>query len=406
MTFVGVNIGALSVKVVALRDGRRVARTRAHEGRALEVLKEILADVDFAGAEFFGVSGHLGHISEVAAIQRALREVTGAFDAVVSLGGESFLVYLLTDGRITNVLSHNKCAAGSGEFFVQQIGRMGLSLEEAIRRSFAGKVVPLASRCSVHCKSDITHKLNRNEATPEDILHTLHDSMAGKVIALLEKGQRELKRVLLIGGVTRNAAMLAALREKQPGTEFVVLPESPWFEAWGSALLTRDEPLYRSPQLSVQPGLGQLPPLHLYTQPRASHRRARRGSRRPMGRWCWEWMRAPRPPRRCCSIRRRAAWWPRITRAPAAIPWRRRASASRPWQRQVGNRRGGSGRHHRFGAGIGRRLSGHRARLQRNLGAGGRGQPFRSPTWTRFLRLAARMPNTSTCATACRLTTR
>ena len=146
---------------------------------------------------------------------------------MVSLGGESFLVYLLTDGRITNVLSHNKCAAGSGEFFVQQIGRMGLDLEEAIRRSFDGKVVPLASRCSVHCKSDITHKLNRNEATPEDILHTLHDSMAGKVVALLEKGQRELQRVLLIGGVTRNAAMLAALREKLPGTEFVVLPESP-----------------------------------------------------------------------------------------------------------------------------------------------------------------------------------
>lgn len=228
------------------------------------MLQEILAGADLADAEFFGVSGHLGHLSEVAAIQRALIELKEVFDAAVSLGGESSLVYLLKDGRISNVLSHNKCAAGSGEFFVQQIGRMGLNIEEAIRRSFAGEVVPLASRCSVHCKSDITHKLNRNEATPEDILHTLHDSMAGKVIALLEKGQRELKRVLLIGGVTRNAAMLAALRGKLPGTEFVVLPESPWFEAWGSALLTRDEPLHKSPKISVQPSLGQLPPLNLY----------------------------------------------------------------------------------------------------------------------------------------------
>jgi len=48
-----------------------------------------------------------------------------------------------------------------------------------------------------------------------------------------------MKRVLLIGGVTRNAAMLAALREKLPATEFVVCPESPWLEAWGSALLAR-----------------------------------------------------------------------------------------------------------------------------------------------------------------------
>jgi activator of 2-hydroxyglutaryl-CoA dehydratase len=239
MCCVGVNLGALTVKVAAVRGESREARVAAHLGRPVEVLGELLAAAEFAGADYFGVSGHLGHLSEVAAIQRALRELPAGFDAVVSLGGESFLVYLLTEGRITNVLSHNQCAAGSGEFFVQQIGRMGLSLDEAIRRSFEGKVVPLASRCSVHCKSDITHKLNRQEARPEDILRALHDSMAGKVVALLEKAQRDLRRVLLIGGLTRNRAMVAALREKLPATELAVLPESPWFEAWGSALALR-----------------------------------------------------------------------------------------------------------------------------------------------------------------------
>lgn len=262
MTFIGINIGALTVKVAALRGEERVARVAAHRGRAMETLQELLAEPEFLGGDFFGVSGRLGHISEVTAIQRALREVPGDFDAMVSLGGESFLVYLITDGRISNVLSHNKCAAGSGEFFVQQTGRMGLGMEEAIRRSFEGKVVPLASRCSVHCKSDITHKLNRKEATVEDILHTLHDSMANKVEALLEKGQCEMRRLLLIGGVTRNPAMLAALREKMPETEFVVLPESPWFEAWGSALLARDEQLYREPKISAQASLVRLPPLN------------------------------------------------------------------------------------------------------------------------------------------------
>ena len=264
MACVGVNIGALTVKMVALRGPERTARVRSHLGRPLEVLQELLGGAEFAGPAFFGVSGHLGHLSEAAALQRALREMAEDFDAVVSLGGESFLVYLLAAGRITNVLSHNKCAAGSGEFFVQQIGRMGLDLETAIRRSFSGRVVPLASRCSVHCKSDITHKLNRNEAAPEDILHTLHDGMAGKVIALLEKARREFRRVLLIGGVSGNAAMLAALRGKLPDTEFVVRPESAWFEAWGAALLTRDHPLHRSPRLLVQPGFGRLPPLPLH----------------------------------------------------------------------------------------------------------------------------------------------
>ena len=264
MKYIGVNIGALSVKLAVLHGPEIYSTVMPHLGRPLAVLDKLLAEKDFAGADYFGVSGHLGHISEAAAIQRALRELKSDFDAVVSLGGESFLVYIVADGKISNVLSHNKCAAGSGEFFVQQIGRMGLGMEEAIRSSFDGKVVPLAARCSVHCKSDITHKLNRNEATAEDILHTLHDSMASKVIALLEKGQSELRRVLLIGGVTRNSAMLAALREKLPSTEFVVLPESPWFEAWGSALLTRDQPLYSAPRIATQATLSHLPALSLY----------------------------------------------------------------------------------------------------------------------------------------------
>ncbi len=264
MSYVGVNIGALTVKVAVLRGDSRSATVLAHQGRPIEVLNEVLARPEFADAEYFGVSGQLGHISEVAAVQRALREIDGTYDAVASLGGESFLVYLLMGGRIANVVSHNKCAAGSGEFFVQQIGRMELGMDEAIQRSFGGKVVPLASRCSVHCKSDITHKLNRNEATTEDILHTLHDSMSNRVIALLEKGTCELKRVLLIGGVSRNDAMLAALQAKLPATEFVVLPESAWFEAWGTALLVRDSPSETSLKLGAQPSLGRLPPLHLY----------------------------------------------------------------------------------------------------------------------------------------------
>ena len=263
-SYVGVNIGALTVKVVALREEDRVFKVTSHQGRPLRVLEELLAGGEFADAGYFGVSGHLGHISEVAAIQRAVHELKGEFDAIASLGGESFLVYFLADGRIASVLSPNKCAAGSGEFFVQQIGRMGLDLEEAIRCSFHGKDVPLAARCSVYCKSDITHKLNRHEAAPEDILHTLHDSMADKVIALLEKAERSPRRVLVIGGLSRNAAMLASLGEKRPATEFVVLPESPCFEAWGCALMVRDDPHYQSPHLARPPSLTRLPPLEPY----------------------------------------------------------------------------------------------------------------------------------------------
>ena len=261
MSYVGATIGAVTVKVAVLTGEERFLLAAPHHGAPAKVLEDLLAGVALAETRYFGLSGQLTAIAEVAAIQRALRQTGSEFDAIASLGGESFLVYSLAEGKIAHVLSHNKCAAGSGEFLVQQVGRMGLELEEAIRRSFQGRTVPLAARCSVHCKSDITHKLNRSEATPDDILHTLHDSMAEKVISLLEKARQPLRRALAIGGLSRNAALLAALREKLPATEFVVLPESPYFEAWGCALLVRDEPRERSLALPCPPRLDSLPSL-------------------------------------------------------------------------------------------------------------------------------------------------
>ena len=208
MAYIGINLGALAVKVVRLDGDRLTFRIVNHQGEAGQALQQLLAE--FPAAEAYGVCGHRGHLSEAAATEAALEYVGADFDAVASLGGEITAVYLLNGRSIVTVLSHNQCAAGSGEFLVQQIGRLGLSLEEAIDRSFAGKVVPLAARCSVHCKSDITHKLNRKEASVEDVLHTLHDIMADKVVSLLERARHPVRRLLLVGGLMRNRALVAA----------------------------------------------------------------------------------------------------------------------------------------------------------------------------------------------------
>ena len=164
MKYIGVNIGALTVKLAVLNGAEIYSTVVSHQGRPLAVLEKLLTEKEFANTDYFGMSGHLGHISEAAAIQRALSELKSDFDAVVSLGGESFLVYIVAAGRIANVLSHNKCAAGSGEFFVQQIGRMGIDMEAAIKRSFDGTVVPLAARCSV--RRGRTVRLGSSESRP------------------------------------------------------------------------------------------------------------------------------------------------------------------------------------------------------------------------------------------------
>ena len=134
---VGFNIGSISVKRVELDSDGAIIKydIQSHQGQPREIIGSSISEEE----TYYGVSGHFGHISESRAIERALEAQTAQYDAIISLGGEAFAVYLLRENRILNVLSHNRCAAGSGEFLVQQVSRLNLTLEEAIERAKLGK---------------------------------------------------------------------------------------------------------------------------------------------------------------------------------------------------------------------------------------------------------------------------
>ncbi|MEZ4603911.1 MAG: hypothetical protein R2861_11085 [Desulfobacterales bacterium] len=70
---------------------------------------------------------NLSAISEPEAVEHAFQFVKpkDACPAVVSAGGETFMTYVLnSSGKVSNVLTGNKCASGTGEFFLQQLRRM------------------------------------------------------------------------------------------------------------------------------------------------------------------------------------------------------------------------------------------------------------------------------------------
>ena len=202
--------------------------------------------------------------------------------------------------------------------------------------------------------------------------------------------------------------MVAALREKLPGTEFVVLPESPWFEAWGTRLAhprraasTSRRKLGRAGEAAAAcrrcSAIADRVRGHRRAAPAGAARRAAGA-----GRGCGL-DHDQGDPARSGDAR---AWWPRITRAPTAIPWRRRASACGRWPAQVGNRRGRPDR--RPPARPGNSSAPTWAPSMSTTRSRPRPPGRRTSTrrWTRSSRSAARTPNTSTCATACRSTTR
>lgn len=157
----------------------------------------------------------------------------GGFDAVVSAGGESFIVYEMDQkGRVSRISSGNKCASGTGEFFLQQIRRMNIGIDEAI--SLAKESTnphQLSGRCSVFCKSDCTHALNKGEPIG-DVAAGLARMIAKKIQELLVRiGAR---KVLVVGGTAQNDVVIDFLRQDLERVE--VPTEAPYFEALGAAL--------------------------------------------------------------------------------------------------------------------------------------------------------------------------
>ncbi len=179
-SFEGWNVGAVSVRRVRLsEDGSVRAEIRRHSGepeRAISAMLQIETGPPAAavvtGPEASSLFS-LPYLPESLCVESALRHLGISPDMVVSLGGESFVVYCMTGGTVRRMLSSNRCAAGSGEFLVQQFRRMDLEFEAGLAAAGTGHRVPLASRCSVHCKSDATHKLNKGECTPADIARAL-----------------------------------------------------------------------------------------------------------------------------------------------------------------------------------------------------------------------------------------
>jgi len=248
---IGICLGASTFSLVEIeRNGHgphvKNVVVRDHEGDPKGTLTKVLDEYELGG-KYIAVTGRkfreitrFSSIIEPEATELAYAFTQGGakrHDAVVSAGGESFIVYEMDGkGKVSRISSGNKCASGTGEFFMQQIRRMNVDVEEAVSLAQSStNPHKLSGRCSVFCKSDCTHALNKGEPIA-DVAAGLARMIAKKIEELLVK--ISAKKVLVVGGTARNGAVIGFLKE---GVDLVEVPEeAPYFEALGAALWALD----------------------------------------------------------------------------------------------------------------------------------------------------------------------
>ena len=291
LTVLGICLGASSVSVVELQGPAEGAVLRdlsgneairviqhavyPHGGNPKDKLLDVLDTMDVGRFDRVVATGRrfrdfvdLTAISEPEAVEYAYQYAKPAgvdAPAIVSAGGETFMVYVLNrHGRISNVMTGNKCASGTGEFFMQQLRRMDVSLEDAALWSETTAPYAVSGRCSVFCKSDCTHAINKG-IPKSRVSAGLCRMMANKILELLKKVRRE--NIMIVGGCSRNQMMMAHLREYI--SNLIVPDAAPYFEALGAALWALTHETKTCPDLdhlffSHAASFDTLPPLAEY----------------------------------------------------------------------------------------------------------------------------------------------
>ncbi len=227
-----------------------------HEGDPAGALHRALEECQINSSDRIAATGrrfrerlNLTTISEPEALEHAYRFTrpeSVTCPAVVSAGGETFAVYGLdASGQITGIATGNKCASGTGEFFLQQLRRLDVPLETAAEWAATQDPYPLSGRCSVFCKSDCTHATNKGQPK-ERVVAGLSRMMAEKVLELL--GRTERRNIMVVGGAALNRMMIEYLGEEIEG--LIVPDEAPYFEALGAALWALEHPTEEYPGVS------------------------------------------------------------------------------------------------------------------------------------------------------------
>ncbi|MBN1799561.1 MAG: hypothetical protein JW822_13380 [Spirochaetales bacterium] len=242
----GICLGASTISAVELmqeNSGISIAQTiiLPHEGNPKKVFGELIDKfknndhkVLVTGRKFRNFV-RLPNITEPEAIEYALEFISNGskkYDAIVSAGGETFMVYRLDHNhKVAGISTGNKCASGTGEFFLQQIKRMNLGIHEAVDLADKGTPYAVSGRCSVFCKSDCTHALNKGEPIA-NVTAGLCQMIAQKITELLAKIPHE--NIIVVGGTAQNKVVIDNI--KKDIKNVLVPSEAAYFEALGAAL--------------------------------------------------------------------------------------------------------------------------------------------------------------------------
>lgn len=255
MFTLGVDIGSTTSKAVILKDGQEILSTSLigagtgtnGPGRAIEAVlaagnlkPEELTAVYATGYGRKLLKNADGEMSELSCHARGVHHLLPEVRTIIDIGGQDAKVLSLgADGRMTEFLMNDKCAAGTGRFLDVMAGILQLRIEDLEKQAALSKqTVKISSTCTVFAESEVISQLANGVEIP-DLVAGICQSVASRVAALAKRvGVKET--VCMSGGVAKNGGVRKAM-EQELGLKITYSPMAQLMGALGAALYAYDK---------------------------------------------------------------------------------------------------------------------------------------------------------------------
>jgi len=133
---------------------------------------------------------------------------------VMDIGGQdSKVIRLDENGNIKDFAMNDKCAAGTGRFLDMMARTLQISIDEMSKEGLNWKEeLKITNMCTVFAESEVVSLIAENKEKC-DIIHGLNDSIASKMLSLLNRVGKE-GSYMMTGGVAKNLGVVKALETK------------------------------------------------------------------------------------------------------------------------------------------------------------------------------------------------
>lgn len=251
----GIDIGSTTSKCVVLSDRKNIVSMTLLKGGAgtrsplkafnlaikeANLVKEDLSYIVSTGYGRANFDESMEQVSELSCHAKGVYFSEPDTRTIIDIGGQDVKIIALDkDGRMSNFLMNDKCAAGTGRFLDVMAGILAIDIQDLEEYANNSKnPVSISNTCTVFAESEVISQMSRGVEL-EDLVAGICESVARRVAGLAKRiGIKE--KVFMSGGVAQNGGVRNSLGNIL-GKEIIYNDKAQYMGALGASLFAYDK---------------------------------------------------------------------------------------------------------------------------------------------------------------------